>query len=568
MSRFDRRSFLKAATASIACAMTGRPRRVFATVDGSADLILKNGAIVTMNDKQPTAAALAVRGGRILAVGSNEEIARLAATGTRTIDLAGRSVSPGLIDGHSHVIGFGQMQLKFVLLRPPKVNSFDTLRAELAKAAKDKEPGEWIVGRGFDTFKEGRFPRRQELDEAVRDNPTLIIHWGGQFGAANTLALKKAGLLRKDAKDPYGGKYLRERKTGLPDGVLLHYPAIYSVYHPELDEKEQMECARWGMRQFAASGVTCIHDNFCSPRHAANYVRLEQMGELPCRVRVYPYVANLETCQQAVSKVRRYDGRLVRLQGIKLAVDGYALMYKIPREQQHLAIPMHPQPRFDEIIETIHKADLQADVHAMGDKGVDWTLEAYEKAAGSASECRNRRHRIEHFAFRKVDSIRRAADLGVPVCTQPTFVELKADDFRDKLGLFGKDYVEKLLPVRTFVKEDVHLAFGADVPAFPSHQPMESIRCALERRTGGGRQLDTDEAVSFMEALRCHTLSTAYASFDEAELGSLETGKCADFVIWNKDLAAVRTGRDAAALKPDATYLAGEPVYQADHRDG
>jgi len=562
MARSDRRRFLKHAGGAISCVLLGRTPRLWAA-ENSADLVLKNGVIVTMADKLPLAEALAVRTGRILAVGSTQQIEPYVARDTQVIDLGGKCVSPGLIDAHSHVIGFGQMQLKYVLLRPPKVNSFETLNRELAKAAQEKPVGEWVIGRGFSTFQEGRFPRRRELDEAVPNHPVLIIHWSGQFGVANTLALKKANLLRADAEDPYGGKYLREPGTNIPDGVLLHYPAIYSVYQPVLDEREQVECAAWGMKQFASQGVTCIHDNFCHPKYAKAYVQLQRLGQLPCRVRVYPYVKNLEACQALVEKVRRYQGRLVRLQGVKLAVDGYALMYDVAKEHRHLAIPMHPQARFQEIIATIHQAGLQADVHAVGDKGVDWTLEAYAKVTGSAAACRRRRHRIEHFPFRKSDSIKRAAEMGVPVCTQPTYIDLRADDFQGKLTRAGRDVVDTMLPVRTFEREGVHLAYGADVPAFPSHSPMESIRCAMERRTGSGRQLNRNEAASFLDALRHHTVGGAYAAFDEEELGSLEGGKYADFVIWNKDLRQIREGRDAVALQPQATYLAGEAVFEA-----
>ncbi|MCX7015826.1 MAG: amidohydrolase family protein, partial [Candidatus Sumerlaeota bacterium] len=194
----DRRRFLKQAGAA-AWAAAGAATRVGAVEGQSAQLALKNGAIVTMADRQPRAEAMAVQGGRIAAIGSNAEIEKWIGAGTRVLDLAGKSVSPGLIDAHSHVIAFGQMQLKFVVVRPPKVNSFATLNAELAKAAKDKPAGEWIVARGFDTFAEGRFPRRQELDKAVPNHPTLVIHWGGQFGVANTLALTTANLLRADA---------------------------------------------------------------------------------------------------------------------------------------------------------------------------------------------------------------------------------------------------------------------------------------------------------------------------------------------------------------------------------
>jgi len=303
--------------------------------------------------------------------------------------------------------------------------------------------------------------------------------------------------------------------------------------------------------------VTCIHDNFANVHTNRAYVRLEQTGRMPCRLRLYPYVKNLQTCQMAVEQMRRYKRPLVRIQGIKLAVDGYALMYDILPEHRHLAIPMHPQPLFEQIIATIHNAGLQVDVHAVGDKGVDWTLEAFAKAAGSVAACRERRHRIEHFPFCKLDSIRRAAELNVPVCEQPLFIEIKADEFLEKLGPKAATQVQKLCPMRTFAREGVHLAYGADVAAFPSHLPMDSIRCAMDRVTQGRRRLDPDEAISFMEALRIHTLGSAYAAFDEKDLGSLEPGKLADFVIWNRDLRQVRTGQDTLALKPEATYVGG-----------
>jgi predicted amidohydrolase YtcJ len=516
-----------------------------------------------MNDAQPTAHAMAVRSGRILAIGTNEQITKHLSNTTKIIDLAGKSVSPGLIDAHSHVISFGQMQLKFVLLRPPRVNSFATLKADLAKAARDKPSGEWIVGRGFNTFKEGRFPRREELDEAVPKHPVLIIHWGGQFGVANTMALREANLLRADVVDPYGGKYLRDQRTGLPDGVLIHYPAIYSVYQPKLNESEQIECAAWGLKQFAAAGVTCVHDNFCAARNAATYVGLERSGALPCRVRVYPYVKDLAQCQLLVKSMRRYESRLVRIQGVKLAVDGYALMYDIPAEHRHLAIPMHPQPQFNAIIAAIHQAGLQADVHAVGDKGVDWTLAAYALAAGSAAECQKRRHRIEHYPFRKPDSLQRTAELGVPVCEQPNIIEVKADDFFMRLGSQNRILAETMVPLRSFIRAGIHVAYGADVPAFPSHSPLDSMRSAMDRVTASGRRLDASESISFLEALRHHTMGSAYAAFDEKELGSLEPGKCADFVVWNQDLRKIRAGRDLNTLAPQATYLSGLLVYEA-----
>lgn len=563
MTGIDRRIFIQGASTAAAGIWLAGGNQVWSSGPESADLVLRNGHLITLDPAVPEGRGMAVKGSRILAVGPDEEIQAYISASTRQVDLNGQSVTPGLIDAHSHPTGFGHMQLKFVIIRPPEINSFATLKNALARAAKEKAPGEWIVARGFDTFKEGRFPRRQELDEAVPRHPLLIIHWGGQFGVANTLALKQANLLRTDVADPYGGKFLRDRKTGLPDGVLIHYPAIYAVHEPVLSEAEQLECTEWALKELARQGVTCVHDNFCIVRYASAYARLERQGRLACRVRVYPYVSNLEQCKMLIQRFRRFESAKVRLQGIKLAVDGYALMYEIPEQHRSLAIPMHPQPLFEEIVATIHQAGFQADVHAVGDKGVDWTLAAFAKAAGSPAECRRRRHRIEHFPFRKLDSIRRAADLGVPVCIQPNFIEVKAEEFRDKFGARSNELVQTMIPLHTMDREGVPLAYGADVPAFPSHRPADSIRSAMDRITAAGRKLDPEESVTFTEALRHHGPGSAYAAFDENELGSLTPGKQADFVIWNRDLRQVRAGADLTGLAPRATYVGGEAVFTA-----
>jgi predicted amidohydrolase YtcJ len=549
----DRRSFLKAAgLASLATPTAfAQPRR-------AADVIFVNARITTMESAQPSAEALAVRAGRILAIGSREQIEALTDRGTRVIDLGGRGVSPGLIDAHTHLSAFGHMELRFVKLRPPAIHNFDTLRGALAEAARATPKGEWIVGRGFADFDEGRFPRRQEIDDAAPDNPALLIQWTGQYGIANTRALEAAGLLRADVADPYGGKYLRDPRSGIPNGFLLHYPAIYSVYMPKQTESQELDSARWGSQRFVELGVTCVHDNFANLQSTRAYVQLERNGELPLRLRVYPYVANLEQAQIAVKQVKRYSGPLVRIQGVKLAVDGYPLMYKVPSDRTQVAIPMHPQDKFDAIISTIHRADLQVDVHAAGDRGVDWTLDGFSKAAGSDQGVRERRHRIEHYMFYKADSIARTGEMGVPVCTQPAWIPIRAAELT---RLLGPEPVERMIPVASFRQAGVHICFGADVPASPTDLPLDSIRGAMLRRTSEGQELYPAERVSFMEALAAHTIESAYAAFDEGDLGSLAPGKCADLTVWNMDLADV-TEDNVGSLEAVATYVGGQSVWE------
>jgi hypothetical protein len=166
---------------------------VFAQGSESADIILINGAILTMDERHPLASAMAIKGWNILAVGSLEALNKYRNRSTEIVDLQGKGVSPGLIDSHSHLVAFGHMQLKFVILRPPKVHDFESLRRELAQAASRKPEGEWIVGRGFKDFKEGHYPRRWDLDDATPKHPVLIIDWSGQFGVDNASSRTAGG---------------------------------------------------------------------------------------------------------------------------------------------------------------------------------------------------------------------------------------------------------------------------------------------------------------------------------------------------------------------------------------
>jgi hypothetical protein len=561
--RVNRKTFVKTCAGAAACTALGSWPRIWGAGETPADLLLVNGAVVTMGGPAPEGTALAVKGDRVLAVGAGEALAAHRGDRTRVVDLRGRGVSPGLIDAHSHLMSYGIMELLVVNIRPPRVHDFTSLGQVLQEAAGKKRPGEWIMARGYQEFDEGRWPVRRDLDKMVSQNPVLCIHWSGQFGLANTLALEKAGLFTAGVRDPYGGVFVRDKRDGLPNGGLINYPAIYSVYKPERSDQETMEAARWGIARFVEQGVTCVHDNFADARSFKAYRQLEHAGELPLRIRVYPYVANLQTCQQAIAKIPPDRGSLVRLQGIKLAVDGYALMYDVPEGHKEFAIPMHPQAAFEEIVATIHRAGYQADVHAVGDNGVDWTLAAFEKACGGKQKNREKRHRIEHFPFFKEDTLQKAAEMGVPVCSQPYAIDFRADDFIGRNDRLTKKQIQTFCPCKSMLKEGIPLAFGADVPAFPSMRPLDSIRSAMTRRTDKGRQLDEGERLTFMEALKVHTLGSAYSAFDEKELGSLEPGKAADFVVWNRDLGAVRTASDVDSLSVQATFLDGRAVYRA-----
>lgn len=552
-----RREFLQTvAGAAGGLLLAGRP--LYAQPRTAADTIFVNGPVITVNSAQPFAEAVAAKNGRVLAVGGRAEIESHRDVQTQVVDLQGQSLTPGLIDAHSHLLAFGQMELFFVLIRPPQVHDFASLRQVIGQAAARLRPGQWLVARGFNEFDEGRFPTREELDPATPRNPALLIHWTGQYGVANTLALQQQNLLRADVTDPYGGKYLRDPRTGLPNGRLLHYPAIYSVYAPEFTDAEEARSLAWGAAAFLREGITCVHDNFCTAPAVWQYIRQERAGQLPLRVRLYPYVPNLARCQQFLARARRYEGPLVRLQGVKLAVDGYPLMYQVPPQQAQLNMPMHPPDQFQAIISAIHEAGFQVDVHAAGDRAVDLALDAFSRAAGGDRQVRERRHRLEHYMFRRAASIRRTADMGVPVCTQPAWIPMRAGELVRRLGA---EAVAGMVPLGSFRRAGVALSFGADVPASPTHLPLDSLIPAVTREAPGA-EMDMTERITFLEALEAHTLSAAYAAFDEQEMGSIVPGKLADFATWNADLRQVDDAR-LRTLRITTTWLGGQCVHRA-----
>lgn len=558
----DRREFLKLSTLALGGVAAGG-HAAFAQARQAADLAFVGGPVVTIDSALPVAEAVAVKAGRVMLVGTRAQVETVCDRGTQVVDLAGRTLTPGLIDAHSHLGPFGQMELYFVKVRPPRVHDFASLRDVLAEAAAKLPRGAWIVARGFNEFDEQRFPCRGDIDEATPNNPTLVIHWTGQYGVANTLGLREAKLLSADARDPYGGKFLRDRQ-GVPDGRLLHYPAIYAVYQPAMTPQEEYKAVLWGAQRFIEVGVTCVHDNFASQHSGMAYIQAERRGDLPLRLRLYPYVANLQHCQQMVQRITRYNGPLVRVQGIKLAVDGYPLMYEVLPQHQQINIPMHPEDQFRAIVATIHNADLQVDVHAAGDRGVDMTLEAFSRAAGGDRAVRECRHRIEHYMFYRQESIDRTANMGVPVCTQPAWIDMRAADMLRKLG---PKPVEKMVPLASFREAGAHVCFGADVCASPTHLPMDSIIPAVLRQpprgdSPQGIRLDESERLTFMQALEAHTLTSAYAAFDEQDMGSITKGKLADFAVWQGDLRQVNDDNlhDQEVV---ATYVGGKRVWSA-----
>ncbi|MFB3883854.1 MAG: amidohydrolase [Thermodesulfobacteriota bacterium] len=572
----DRRKFLKVSSLALASAITGKPPITAAAE--TADLVLAGGKLITVDKKDSVAQAVAVKNGRILDVGSDEAIRQYVGQGTKVIDLHGRTVTPGLIDSHAHLPVFGFRENGSWVNLQSKGSKEEILEA-IGTRAKKLQKAEWVYAWGIQdiTFS---FMDRSDLDRVSQDHAILAVHTSGQWGFANTLALQLSGIDR-NTPDPEGAKIAKD-SAGNPTGLLIHYPALYLVRRklPVPTYEKYREALSFAANLYAAEGVTTIHDNFffIAEMSSANpveaYIDALESNQLPVRVKLWPYIPNIREARLAVedlfskkdpdpdsayrllAQCKREKGSLFSeiWGGWKLAADGggpSSLFYRNPS-----GLPMHDEKDFQEMVSLFHKTGQQISVHAIGDKAVDLTVSAFIQAL-KAEPRRDHRHRIEHANSPTIKARDLMARSGVVVSTHPQWI-YKWFDRAQLLKYLDSD--RGAIPLKSYLDRSIPVAFGADPPAFPVYQPQVALWQAVARVTEKGYRLTSSESISIRSALRCQTMGSAYAGFQEKEVGSIEKGKLADLVVWDKDMDAVPTD-EIKNLRAEATLLGGKVVY-------
>jgi predicted amidohydrolase YtcJ len=556
--------------------MAGKPPATAAA--DTADLVLTGGKLITVDPKDSVAQAVAVKNGRILDVGIAEAIGQYVGQGTEVVDLRGKTVTPGLIDSHAHLPVFGFRENgSWVNLQSSE--SKEEILDAIAARARKLQSGEWVYAWGIQdiTFS---FMNCHDLDRVSREHPILAVHTGGQWGFANTLAMKLSGIDRK-TPDPEGAKIAKDT-GGNPTGLLIHYPALYLVRRklPVPTYEKYAEALSFAANLYAAEGVTAVHDNFffiaevSSANPAEAYLDRLESNKLPIRVKLWPYIPNIQEADLAIKELfskkdpdpdsayralvrcKREHGSLFSAiwGGWKLAADGggpSALFYRNPS-----GLPMHREKDFHEMVSLFHKTGQQISVHAIGDKAVDLTLSAFVQAL-KAEPRRGHRHRIEHANSPTIKARDLMARSGVIVSTHPQWI-YKWFDRAQLLKHLDSD--RGAIPLKSYLDRGIPVAFGADPPAFPIYQPQVALWQAVARVTEKGYRLTSSESVPVRSALRCQTMGSAYAGFQEKEIGSIEKGKLADLVVWDKDIDAV-TVEEIKNLKVEATLLGGKVVY-------
>jgi hypothetical protein len=525
-----------------------------------ADLVLVGGR-VWAGKGLAGGSAIAMGGGRVLAVGSDEAVRALAGPGTRTIDLHGRLVVPGFNDAHVHFLsgGFGLLSVD---LRDAK-DEADFAR-RIGDYAKTLPKGAWIQNGNWDheSWPSKALPTRQLIDALTADHPVFVSRLDGHMALANTLALKLAGITR-DTKDPEGGTIVRDAR-GEPTGILKdNAEDLVDRVIPEPTREMNLRAARAALAEAARFGVTTIQDN-SSTDALPTYQELRARGELTARFYVWRVIGAMAALKQAGVRTGLGDD-WVRLGALKILSDGSmgagtaAFFEPYADDPSTRGLLLYPVPELERLILEADAAGFQLAVHAIGDRANSLVLDAFEKAA-RANGARDRRFRIEHAqVVRKADLARYRA-LGVTASIQPSHC---IDDMRWAEKRIGAARARDAYNFRSFLEAGIPVAFGTDWFVEPL-DPRLGLYAAVTRELPQGGPPGgwfPEEKIPLEDALDLYTRGSAHAEFAAASKGTLEPGKLADAAVFGADLFSVRP-RDILSTPVDLTIVGGRVVYE------
>jgi predicted amidohydrolase YtcJ len=540
----------------------------------SADLLLINGRVLTMDLHDTVAQAVAVRDGKIVAVGTTAEVEALAGASTRVVDLDGRTAMPGLTDCHVHLASDSSRAAESVECRDLYDSSMDSVEALMTRIqhwAAATPPGQWIVARGSPLadfrLHERRLPTRLDLDHAAPRHPTYIS-FGAHVVIANTLALHERGVTR-DTPSPQGGTVVKDPLTGEPTGEMRER-AQFLIKRREsaVDPDTLAERIAVELEKCTHRGVTCIHDIIITREEVQAYQILARAGRLPVRVHMLMRVIESNFNKHSLLDLGLVHGlgsEWLQIGGIKMSIDGgftgknAAFSEPIAGDSDHHeGLIRITQDELDETVELYHALGMRICTHAIGDIAMDMVLEAYEKALHKRPR-QGHRHRVEHMGnwMMTPERVARAQRLGILPIANPPFLFFLGDPMVDMLQ---RRATEQGFPFRTLWDAGFPLSFGSDSPGYYPVDPLRDLGTAVAHQTLSGQKITAGEALTMPEALRSQTINAAYTGFQENMLGSIEVGKLADLVVLGDDPLTFAPAR-FQELPVDVTIAGGKVVH-------
>lgn len=537
----------------------------------AADLVLVNGRIYTVDNARPLVSALAVRGGRVLFVGSDAGAKALAGPSTRVIDLGGSAVYPGFTDAHAHLLGLG------TLLRRVNVvgaTSYEAVISGMKAWAKDVKPGDWVRGRGWDQnrWPVKEFPTHDALSRAFPDNPVVLTRVDGHALLANAKAMQLAGVTAA-TPDPAGGRIIRDA-SGAPTGVFVdNAQQLISRAVPAATRAEIRAATLAAIAEANRWGLTGIHDAGENAQTISVFEELARAGNYT--LRNYVMISDPGSPDSATARrnpyIQRgprsalYGGRLWT-RAIKLYADGAlgsrgaALLTPYSDEPSNSGLLVSRPEHIEAWAETALKRGFQINAHAIGDRGNRIVLDAFETALSKYPKA-DHRFRVEHAQVISPQDLPRFALLGVIPSMQATH---QTSDMRWAEARVGPERIRGAYAWRSLLNTGVVIPNGTDFPV-EEVNPLLTFHAAVTRQDPTGWPASgwfAEQKMSREEALQSLTIWPAYAGFQEKILGSLTPGKYADFVVLDRDIMRIPDAEILSA-RVISTWIAGRAVYQA-----
>ena len=532
-------------------------------------LAIHNAKVWTGDTKQPFVQALLIEGERIAAVGANEAIRSRQSPKAQVIDAGGKLVIPGFHDAHIHFLS-GSLGLTNIDLTG--ICTLETMQQKIAEYARAHPQKQWITGRGWEyyCFPDKRLPKKEDIDPVVSDRPVLLIAYDGHTAWANTKALERADINRATKFDGYG-EIVKDAVSGQPTGCLKEGAiGLVRKLVPETTRVDKLNALRQGMRLAASLGITSMQNASGDEDELSLYAELLRRNELTVRISFafsIPPGAPLARADEIARLMNRdRTSRMLRVRGVKLMMDGViesftASMLEPYANHAGTGSAAWAKDKFSEMVERCDRNRLQVFTHAIGDKGVRDTLDAYERASRVVGP-RDRRHRIEHIEIIDPADLTRFAKLGVLASMQP----IHADP--DTIDVWSQAIGPLRLPFSfawsSLETAGATLVFSSDWPASLSVNPIRGIHNAVNRRTIEGKPPEgwlPKQRVSLETALRGYTTNAAYAAFEEGYKGKIAPGMLADVIALSQDIFSIDP-IDLHKTTVEWTVFGGRTIYR------
>jgi len=536
------------------------------------DLLLLGGKIITVDEDFNIAEAVAVKDGKIAAVGTSEDLKAWKGEKTDVIDLEGKTVLPGLIDTHLHMVGTG-MALAQINCRTPPMHSISDMAEAVRKKVAEAKPGEWILGRGWDQAKlsDHRDPNRWDLDEVSPDNPVWLTRTCGHIAVVNSRALEIGGV-SKDTPQPVGGHIVKD-ENGEPTGLLQEGPAMDLVrkYVPAQSLESTAEAIKTASRAFSEVGMTGAIEAGIGPLEMRAYQKVANEGELTVRVNMMLRGwTSEESAEESAERIMDfpmatgYGSHLLRFLGLKLLIDGgiggrtALLREPYEDEEDNYGILTMPEEDLQRRVDAGNLAGMMVGTHCAGGKSMDIVLKAY-KETDNIKPIKGRRFAIIHAYQPSEENFETCKRLGIVVASQPSFLHYLGESYYENVG---HERSKWLKPHRAWIDNGILVGSGTDSPVTP-YPPFPSLWTSIARRTEVNNvQMGTEQCITRKEAIRLYTINGAYHTFEEDIKGSIEPGKLADMIVIDRDILTCPLD-DIKYTKVLRTILSGKTVYKA-----